>query len=76
MKYRQRFKSELPSVLEFQQAMRRYGYKVEPTGVNDIQTRFAVRAFQMHFRPSDYSGQADAETAAILYALNEKYRPE
>ena len=33
-------------------------------------------AFQMHFRPSNYSGVIDAETAAILYALNEKYRPE
>ena len=25
--------------------------------------------FQMRYRPSDYSGQADAETAALLYVL-------
>jgi len=30
--------------------------------------------FQMHFRPSDYSGIADAETEAIAAALVEKYR--
>ena len=29
----------------------------------------------MHFRPSNWSGQPDTETAAILFALLEKYRP-
>jgi N-acetylmuramoyl-L-alanine amidase len=28
----------------------------------------------MHFRPRDYCGVLDADTCAILYALNEKYR--
>lgn len=40
------------------------------------QTRFAVRAFQLYFRPGNYSGEVDAETAAILFALLEKYRPK
>jgi N-acetylmuramoyl-L-alanine amidase len=30
----------------------------------------------MHFRPADWSGEPDAETAAILFALLEKYRPD
>lgn len=76
MKYRQRFKSGLPSAFEVQEALARYGYAVEPTGELDPQTRFVLRSFQMHFRPSSYSGAIDSETAAILYALNEKYRPE
>ncbi|THB82037.1 N-acetylmuramoyl-L-alanine amidase, partial [Pantoea allii] len=33
-----------------------------------------IRAFQMHFRPCNYSGRLDVETAAILYALIEKYK--
>ena len=37
--------------------------------------QLALRAFQLHFRPSDWSGQPDAETAAIVFALLEKYRP-
>ena len=35
-----------------------------------------LRAFQAHFRPSNWSGQPDVETAAILFALIEKYRPD
>jgi N-acetylmuramoyl-L-alanine amidase len=30
----------------------------------------------MHYRPADWSGRPDPETAAILFALIEKYRPE
>jgi len=32
-----------------------------------------LRAFQMHYRPSNYSGVLDVETAAVLAALVEKY---
>lgn len=73
--YRRQFESRPPSLLRLQRALRAYGYGVEDTGVLDAQTGFALRAFQMHFRPSDWSGRPDAETAAILYALLEKYRP-
>ena len=59
-----------------QQALGRYGYSIEATGEMDVMTRFVIRTFQMHFRPQDISGVADAETVAILYALNDKYRPE
>ena len=76
MRYRQRFKSGLPGVVELQQALGRYGYSIESTGELDVKTRFVIRTFQMHFRSQNISGVADAETVAILYALNEKYRPE
>ena len=45
------------------------GYKL-----NDEQTKFGVRAFQLHFRANNYSGSMDAESMAILMALIEKYR--
>jgi len=73
--YRPQFDELLPDMLTIQAALGRYGYLVEETGQDDTQTRFVIRSFQMHFRPSNTSGQIDAETAAILFALNEKYRP-
>ena len=73
--YRAQFATDMPSTHEVQMALRTYGYQVEPTGRTDIQTRFVVRALQMHFRPDGVSGHIDAETAAILFALNDKYRP-
>ncbi|ALE04017.1 N-acetylmuramoyl-L-alanine amidase [Bartonella ancashensis] len=33
------------------------------------------RAFQLHFRQENYDGILDIETAAILYALVDKYFP-
>ena len=50
----------------------RYGYQVEP-GMTPAQLRQVIAAFQMHFRPQNYSGQADAESLAIIEALLEKY---
>lgn len=35
-----------------------------------------IRAFQLHFRPENYDGVLDIGTAAILYALVDKYFPE
>ncbi|AIO69440.1 N-acetylmuramoyl-L-alanine amidase [Burkholderia oklahomensis] len=53
---------------------RKYGYAVT-ADMTDSNYRALVRAFQMHFRQSSYSGEMDDETAAILFALNKKYRP-
>lgn len=50
----------------------RYGYSVEP-GMTPQQQQRVIAAFQMHFRPQNYSGQADAETQAIVEALLERY---
>ncbi|MFP3800595.1 N-acetylmuramoyl-L-alanine amidase [Paraburkholderia sp. SIMBA_027] len=51
----------------------RYGYEVATDGVLDERTRRVFAAFQMHFRPSDYSGTPDAQTDAIAQALLDKY---
>ena len=69
------FAARPPELTLLQRALSAYGYRVEHSGAADTQTRFALRAFQMHYRPSDWSGEPDAETAAILFALIEKYRP-
>ncbi|TNV21608.1 N-acetylmuramoyl-L-alanine amidase [Buttiauxella sp. B2] len=50
----------------------RYGYQVTPE-MNTEQQQRVIRAFQMHFRPAQYSGVADAQTQAIAQALLEKY---
>lgn len=62
-------------LLLLQKALAVYGYDVDESGELDTRTRLAIRAFQLHFRPSNWSGQPDAETVAILFALLEKYRP-
>ena len=68
--------SHYPLTIEQQQALLlAYGYKVSVTGIEDEQSQLAVRAFQMHFRPANYSGFFDAESAAILISLLERYRP-
>lgn len=59
-----------------QRALAAWGYGVTETGFFDADTRFALEAFQMHFRPARHDGVADAETVAILHALIARYRPE
>lgn len=59
-----------------QRALAAWGYDVTETGFFDAATRFALEAFQMHFRPTRHDGVADAETVAILRALLARYRPE
>lgn len=75
-RYREQFAADMPDLAVIQSALEAYGYLIDETGENDVQTRFVVRAFQMHFRPSDFSGVVDTETAAIVFALVEKYRAE
>ena len=73
-RYRERFEAQPPTLALLQRGLKAYGYDVDDTGELDAQTQVALVAFQMHFRPSDWSGQPDAETAAIVFALLEKYR--
>lgn len=74
-RYHQYFTHCPPSIAQYQRALRDYGYRLEITGNLDAATRDVTRAFQMHFRPASYSGQPDAETAAIAWALLTRYRP-
>ena len=50
----------------------RYGYDVKPD-MTPREQRRVIMAFQMHFRPTLYNGEADAESQAIAEALLEKY---
>ncbi|NDL62892.1 N-acetylmuramoyl-L-alanine amidase [Acerihabitans arboris] len=52
-----------------------YGYDVSPQMPAALQQK-ALAAFQMHFRPHDFRGLADAETEAILDALLEIHAGE
>lgn len=71
-KYVAQFSQTMPSTNDIISKLKTYGYDVAgatlPNGLKDL-----VRAFQLHFRSTDYSGKIDIETAAILYALVEKY---
>ena len=62
-------------ITQVQTDLKKYGYDVPANGMIDTQTKNAIIAFQMHFRPEKYDGIVDAETWAILKALNKKYNP-
>lgn len=76
LKHWNRFVNTPASIAEVQRALSLYGYKVEETGLLDTQTRNVLQAFQLHFRPSEITGEPSIQTVAILYALIEKYYPE
>ncbi|WP_017347007.1 N-acetylmuramoyl-L-alanine amidase [Pantoea sp. A4] len=59
---------------ELLKVLGRYGYNTA-AAVTPHQQQQLIAAFQMHFRPADYRGNADAETLAIAQALLEKYGP-
>ncbi|MEN3258797.1 N-acetylmuramoyl-L-alanine amidase [Sodalis endosymbiont of Spalangia cameroni] len=61
------------NVTLIQQALAAYGYTIPQTGTLDKETLRVISAFQMHFRPSNFTGVADKETEAIARALVEKY---
>ncbi|MBS2782184.1 N-acetylmuramoyl-L-alanine amidase [Aeromonas salmonicida] len=63
------------NALTWQQQLARYGYGVAPSGTWDEQSRAALRAFQLHFRPALVSGEPDEQSQAILTALLERYFP-
>jgi N-acetylmuramoyl-L-alanine amidase len=55
-------------------ALTAYGYGIEAG--NERRAREVVCAFQSHFLPGHRSGEADADTAAALFALLGEHRPE
>lgn len=71
-KYLRRFNCQMPGREQVVEAFASYGYGIDAPA-SDVFFSALVRAFQLHFRPENYNGVLDAETCAILYALNEKY---
>lgn len=59
----------LPDVAWFQQQLQRLGYDCPQDGQFTPATRRVIAAFQMHYRPSNYDGVPDAETATIMMAM-------
>jgi len=68
------FFAELPAAWWFQEQLAALGYKIEASGEFDEQTEKVIAAMQMKYRPSDFSGIADAETAAILQSLTQQQK--
>ncbi|WP_312298169.1 N-acetylmuramoyl-L-alanine amidase [Chryseobacterium sp.] len=60
-------------IFSIQTALQKFGYGMELSGKWDDATKKTIEAFQYHFRPQNYDGVMDAETWAILQALNLKY---
>ena len=60
-------------IFKYQTALKSLGYGLEPSGTVDDATKKTIEAFQFHFRPGKFDGVMDAETWAILQALNSKY---
>ena len=75
-RYWDQFQLVMPTTQLMQEALHTYGYEIEMTGEYDQQMKNVLRAFQMHFIPWRVTGQIDADTAAVLYALIEKYYPD
>jgi N-acetylmuramoyl-L-alanine amidase len=63
------FDATLPDVFWFQRKLATHGFAIQQTGVLDQQTRTVLQAFQMKYRPADFAGNPDAETAALLEVL-------
>jgi len=74
VKYWEMFRQNPMPLINVQKALGVYGYKIEPTGELDEQTRNVLRAFQLHFRPSEVTSEPTLDSTAILFALIEKYR--
>ncbi len=68
------YEQQLPEVKWFQQSLAKYGYGVPQTGVLDEATRSVLVAFQTKYRPSKFDGMPDAETAAMLDALQDSLK--
>ena len=63
------FEAAVPDATWFQAALQQWGYVIERSGSWDAQTQRVLMNFQMRYRPSNYSGQPDAESVAILWVL-------
>ncbi|VEJ45818.1 N-acetylmuramoyl-L-alanine amidase [Bartonella vinsonii] len=72
--YQEQFCKSLPSKEDVLAQLKCYGYDIS-IACSEIGYKNLIRAFQLHFRQENYDGILDVETAAILYALVDKYFP-
>jgi N-acetylmuramoyl-L-alanine amidase len=66
---RQVFDIQTPDAAWFQKKLASHGFYLTQSGVFDEPTRTVLSAFQMKYRPTNFSGEPDAETAAMLEVL-------
>ena len=66
---KKRHEAALPAVAWFQTRLAEHGFAPPRTGTLDADTRRILAAFQMKYRPSNFDGTPDAETAAILEVM-------
>ncbi len=69
---RAEFERALPDVAWFQEKLNAHGFSLAITGIMDAPTNNALEAFQMKYRQSDFSGNPDPETAALLAVATSK----
>lgn len=69
------FTQQLPEAIWFQKKLAEIGYATPQTGVLDAETKNVLAVFQTRYRPSQYDGAADAETAALLEVITRKLLP-
>lgn len=69
------FESQLPDVEWFQRNLAQHGFVVPLNGELDKETRNVIIAFQMKYRPANFDGTPDAETAALLDVLTSSSPP-
>jgi N-acetylmuramoyl-L-alanine amidase len=63
------FEALAPDAAWYQAALIRHGFNLEPSGRFDGPTQRVLMNFQMRYRPAEYAGRPDAETAALLHVL-------
>lgn len=63
------FETTPPDIAWWQKTLVQHGYELAPSGQFDVATKNVLASFQMRYRPANYAGQADAETAALLHVL-------
>jgi N-acetylmuramoyl-L-alanine amidase len=63
------FELALPDIKWFQDRLAQHGFAAASSGEFDAYTRDCLVAFQMRYRPANFDGQMDAETAALLFAV-------
>ena len=66
---RTQFEVQIPEAAWFQERLAQHGYNIERSGSWDKQSSRVLMNFQIRYRPANYSGQPDAESAALLQVL-------